>query len=87
MGKVKSNLVQDQGESDTKKQGKVCHSGFRAFTALGAMCKLKRFILKKMMEIRHEVPQGKGVMSTEMESGQQPTAQFLRFQSGAVKQK
>lgn len=63
------------------------HSGLRAFTILGATCKLKRFILKEIMEVWQGVPQGKALMSTRMESGQQTTAQFVGFHSGPVEQK
>lgn len=32
-----------------------------------------------MIEVRHKVPQGKGVKNTRMESGHQPSAQYFRI--------
>lgn len=77
------------------KPGRIWFKGKRQvmwFRLQGICCswfssKLKWVILKEMMEVRHQFPQGKGHISTRNESGQQPSAQFLGFHSGPVGQK
>lgn len=45
-----------------------------SFTVVSATCKLKRFILKEVAEMRPTVHEGKGLMSTHTEPDQQPAA-------------